>query len=75
MFDYARELEKKVPVSSIKVIDKNSFLFTDSKQELIDAERYILKELGFMVSKVADYSVHKHLFPYLKTLRCNNKLA
>jgi hypothetical protein len=31
----------------VPILDLNSFYFTDTKQEIFDAERYILKELGF----------------------------
>ncbi len=43
--DYVQKLRKGM--DPVPILDLNSFYFTDTKQEIFDAERYILKELGF----------------------------
>ena len=57
-FDYV----KKVKCGHDKtVIDLNSFEFTDAKQSVVEAERYILKEIGFAVWQLQDDSSHLQL--------------
>jgi hypothetical protein len=50
-FDYAHKMKRGVS-RPIPVLDLNSFYFTDLKSEIIDAERFILKELGFATDKI-----------------------
>jgi hypothetical protein len=50
----------------VQVLDMNSFYFTDTRQEIFDAERYILKELGFATESLSSGNVHKYVYFYLK---------
>ena len=52
----------------MQLIDLNSFHFTDTKQEIIDAERYILKELGFATESLSKGNIHKYVFFYLRDI-------
>lgn len=68
--DYVHKLKKsKGGVKPVPpVLDINSFYFTDTKQEIFDAERYILKELGFATDALSKTPVHKYLYFFLKSL-------
>ena len=35
------------------------------RQEIFDAERYILKELGFAIESLSQNNVHKYVYFYL----------
>ena len=66
VIDYVNKLKKAKGKRPIQVIDINSFYFTDTKQEIFDAERYILKELGFATESLSRSNVHKYVYFYLK---------
>jgi hypothetical protein len=66
--DYVHKLKKSKGVKPVPVLDINSFYFTDTKQEIFDAERYILKELGFATDSLSKTHVHKYVYFYLKSL-------
>lgn len=74
VFDYASKMMKGVP-NPVPVLDLNSFEYTDLKSEIVDAERFILKELGFSTYKISTDNVHKYILFYLKLLQGNKKLA
>jgi len=42
-----RMMTQKPPAGAIPILDINSFEYTDLKQSIVEAERYVLKELGF----------------------------
>ena len=67
IFDYLYK-QKKERTRSVRPLDLNSFYYTDLKNEIIDAERYILKELGFSTDKISSLNVHKFIYFYLKVL-------
>lgn len=48
------------------MLDVNSFYYTDTRQEIFEAERYILKELGFATESLSRGNVHKYVYFYLK---------
>ena len=68
VFDYIGKLKKGLK-RPIPVLDLNSFEFTDLKSEIIDAERFILKELGFTVYRISSENVHKFIHYYIKVLK------
>jgi hypothetical protein len=74
VFDYVFKIKNNMK-KPIPLIDINSFKFTDLKSEIVDAERYILKELGFSIYRMQNENVHKYLFFYLKLFKGNKKLA
>ena len=51
----------------------NSFLFTDLKSEIVDAERFILKEIGFETYRLAGSLPHKLLYFIIKLFEIENK--
>jgi hypothetical protein len=73
VFDYVQKMKKRMK-RPIPVIDINSFDFTDLKSEIVDAERFILKELGFSVYKISSNNVHKYIHYYVKYLNGNKAL-
>ena len=73
VFDYVRK--KKRGDKEPQVLDLGSFLFTDLKSEIVDAERFILKELGFSTDKIQTGGVHKYIYFYLRVLDGNKALA
>ncbi len=64
--DYVNKLRKSGGQKPVSVLDINSFYFTDTRQEIFDAERYILKELGFATEALSRGNVHKYVYYYLK---------
>ena len=57
-------------------MDINSFYFTDTRQEIFDAERYILKELGFATESLSRGNIHKYVYFYLRdALKGTKQLA
>jgi hypothetical protein len=72
--DYVKKLKKGS--RPIPLIDLNSFHFTDTKQEIFDAERYILKEIGFQTESLSKGNIHKYVYLYLKdVLKGSKQLA
>ncbi|TNV79459.1 hypothetical protein FGO68_gene433 [Halteria grandinella] len=64
--DYVVKLKKNGGNrNAVVVIDINSFHFTDTRQEIFEAERYILKELGFATESLSRSNVHKYVYFYL----------
>lgn len=74
VFDYVQKMKAKTK-RPIPVIDINSFLFTDLKSEIVDAERFILKELGFNVYKTQNDNAHKYVHFYLRLMKGSKQLA
>ena len=75
VFDYVNKTKKLNYQRPIPVLDLNSFVFTDLKTEIIDAERFILKELGFSTDKISQLNAHKYIYFYLKLLKGSKQLA
>ena len=75
VFDYVNKMKKLNYQRPIPVLDLNSFVFTDLKTEIIDAERFILKELGFSTDKISQLNAHKYIYFYLKLLKGSKQLA
>jgi hypothetical protein len=48
------------------VIDLQSFKFVDLKEQLMENERLILRELGFSIYKLLKDNAHKWLIQLLK---------
>lgn len=67
IFDYVCKV-KREGTKNVQLLDLNSFQFTDLKSEIIDAERFILKELGFATDKISNLNVHKYIYFYLEVL-------
>ena len=56
---YGQSCDRSLQKNAVPIIDLNSFEFTDLKQSIVEAERFILKELGFKIWQLTgDYSVH-----------------
>jgi hypothetical protein len=64
--DYVHKLKISMGIRPVPVLDINSFYFTDTRQEIFDAERYILKEVGFATEALSKGNVHKYVHFYLK---------
>jgi hypothetical protein len=74
VMDYVKKVrENQGKKENVQLMDLNSFLFTDTKQEIIDAERYILKELGFATESLSKGNVHKYVFFYLRDILKGSK--
>ena len=74
--DYVQKLKTTNYQRPVPVLDLNSFYFTDTKQETFDAERYILKELGFATESLSKGNIHKYVYFYLRdVLKGSKQLA
>ncbi len=73
VFDYLYKIKEGV-ARPIPVIDLNSDEFMNFRQEVIAAERLILKEVGFVLNNL-HVKPFKYLYYYLKVLRMNKALA
>jgi len=70
--DYVMKLKK----GERDVLDISSFHYTDTKQEIFEAERYILKEIGFATEALSESNVHQYLYFYLRdVLKGSKQLA
>jgi len=69
VFDYLYKKKDGVP-APIPVLDLNSNEFMILRQELINAERFILKEVGFALTHL-NVKPFKYLFYYAKLLKLN----
>jgi len=70
--DYVIKLKK----GERDVLDISSFHYTDTKQEIFEAERYILKEIGFATEALSESNVHQYLYFYLRdVLKGSKQLA
>ena len=66
---YGQSCDRSTQKNAIPIIDLNSFEFTDLKQSIVEAERYILKELGFKIWQLTgQYSVHSQATHILEVL-------
>ncbi|CDW77457.1 cyclin l1 [Stylonychia lemnae] len=74
IFDYVYKM-RKLKTRPVPLLDINSFQYTDLKKEIVDAERFILKELGFSTDKISTLNVHKYIYFYLKVLNGSKQLA
>eukprot|EP01022_Parablepharisma_sp_SALTPOND_P000772 TRINITY_DN105022_c0_g1_i1.p3 TRINITY_DN105022_c0_g1~~TRINITY_DN105022_c0_g1_i1.p3 ORF type:complete len:481 (+),score=49.20 TRINITY_DN105022_c0_g1_i1:4477-5919(+) len=73
VFDYLLKVKAKVP-PPIPVLDLNSNEFILYRQALINAERLVLKEIGFSLNHLA-VKPFKYLYYYLKLLKLNKVFA
>lgn len=69
-FDYVKKMMKNFP-RPIPVLNLGSMNFTSLKKDAINAERYIMKALGFSISFDLPY---KYLWEYIKLLQGTNRL-
>lgn len=54
VFEYVKKIKEgygrnRSEKNAVPVLDLNSFEYTDLKQSVVEAERYVLKEIGFGV--------------------------
>eukprot|EP00347_Sterkiella_histriomuscorum_P007354 403349268 len=75
VFDYVYKLNKANNQRPVPLLDISSFQFTDLKSEIVDAERFILKELGFSTYQLSTLNVHKFIYFYLRVLDGTKQLA
>lgn len=73
VFDYLLKIKEGVE-QPIPVLDLNSDEFSHFRQELITAERAILKEVGFVLAHFQT-KPYKYLYYYLKVMKLNKAFA
>ena len=73
VFDYLMKIKRNVE-SPIPVLSLNSEEFFDLRQDLINSERLILKEVGFRLTHLY-VKPYKYLYYYLKLLKLNKIFA
>jgi len=71
--DYALKLKSKVKPAD--VLDLSSQIYLNIRQDVVDAERLILKELGFQVYRLDMSHPHKYILNYIRMLKGNKYLA
>lgn len=71
--DYALKLKAKAKPT--EVLDLSSQLYLNMRQDVVDAERLILKELGFQVYRLDMSHPHKYILNYIRMLKGNKYLA
>lgn len=71
--DYVHKLKKANGRKPVPVLDINSFYFTDTRQEIFEAERYILKELGFATESLSKNNIHKYVYFILRDVLKGSK--